>query len=78
MDLRYYKDDTQGHLYYQCYSRTNESVELPTYQENVFGNVTQIIHYSLGDKDFEPTLVCVVTWEDVHPFPAKTSQDKVC
>jgi len=75
--LGYYEDRKQGHLYYQCYSKAINEILLPYYKQQVFDIVTLLIQRNLGDPSYEPTLICVVTWEDVHPFPAKTSQEKV-
>jgi len=77
IDLRYYQNLTQGHLYYQCYANTTEAVDSPNNKQEVFDNVTQIIQGKLGDLTFEPSLVCIITWEDVHPYDIHLRQDQV-
>jgi len=77
IDLRKAPDVNVGHIYYQCFMRASADTPLPANQQHMFDNVTRIILNTYGDNSFQASMVCVFTWENVHPFPDYNTQGQV-
>jgi len=80
IDLRNWNNGADvGHLYYQCYNRTDQgAAPLTTNQRSVFDEVTTRVHANLNDSSFKPSLLCVVSWVKVHAFVVVLNENKVC
>ena len=69
IDLRPFYGVEPGSLFYQCYSRSYIGQPLTANEQEVFNTAQQTVQDYYGDYSFEPTMVCVITWWNVQPYP---------
>lgn len=67
-----------GRLFYQCYSRSYIGQPLSDSQQGVFDRALQAVQSYYGDYSFEPTMICVITWSNVQPYPSFLNTLEVC
>jgi len=80
-----------GRVFFRCYSRDvilpnpfNASCQNdagswpPAARDNcIFEAVQREIKQYYGNTNFQPTMVCVVTWQSVQPYPSKETSNEV-
>lgn len=66
-----------GRIYYHAYSRNYYDSYISSRDQAVFDCVTTTIRTRYGDYGFWPSMVIVITWENVSPYPGHATQSEV-
>ena len=66
-----------GRIYYHCYSHPVGSSPGNSQEKQVFDRVSKLVKNYASDSVFSPTMVCVITWCNVPPYPFTTMSTEV-
>lgn len=74
IDLR----QSSGQVYHRCHAKASGGlIEQVSQSDGLLELAKQQINTHYSDADFQPSMVCVITWWNVQPFPSFLTAEEV-